>query len=178
MRISTILALATLGAFVLAPEGRTDPLHKVGAEGAWQHEGSGWIFPKRIGASDRIGVPYTIDGNDDVGVQYVIPADEGNATATVEIYRRDSAAAGAELGEPATVQPFTAAERIGVKAGFSPQESARMTVYHFKTNDWIIVIRALSSSTTVIDAQLDAFVRALPWNTLGSDTSALHEHGS
>jgi hypothetical protein len=168
-----------------------DPLHSYGSEGAWRHEHSGWLFPKQVGRFARVLAPYTIDGNDDVGAQYQA-AGESRLAVVVEIHAIDSAAAEAKLdgakanavrkaGDSASVtaeQPFAIDTREGIRgikviyAAKSP--GTQTTLYFFEMNRW--VVKVLGHTATSVDANgktLDAFVQALPWNTLG-DPTALH----
>jgi len=166
-----------------------DPLHKYGNEGAWCHVGSGWMFPMEVGNFARVLQPYSIDGNDDSGAEY---KGSGSLQGTVEVdvYAADSAATDASIdgakatavrraGEGAKVEseePFQldAAKGLhGVKVNFAtstetPGELTRL--YYFTTERWHV--KVLARARTVgneSDRALDAFVQALPWNTLGTN---------
>jgi hypothetical protein len=169
--------------------GIADPLHQFGTEGAWRHEFSGWQFAKQIGGFSRALAPYTIDGNNDVGARY---ENGSGLMATVEVYLADSAAPDAKLdgakataaqtsGESAHIQseqPFplgTHKTVRGTKITYAADEKsrgARTSLYFFEASRWTVKVLASPSSDDQGEA-LDAFVRALPWDTLG-DPSALH----
>ncbi|MBM0103296.1 hypothetical protein JM946_01005 [Steroidobacter sp. S1-65] len=175
-----------------------DPLHKFGNEGAWVHVDSGWKFPQGVGDFARVAQPYNIDGNNDAGAEYR----HGAATIELEIYAADSAATDATLdgakatamrkaGQGARVlseEPFEAgvlenAHTDGGKvikgakiiyATDAKTHEARSRLYYFTTDQWRVLVRAATQDDSKAgDSMLDEFVRALPWDTLGSD-SGLH----
>lgn len=160
--------------------GSADPVHPFGNEGAWRHEYSGWQFTKQVGDFSRVMAPYTIDGNNDAGVKYENAA---GLTAVVEVYLADSAATDAQLdgakasaarlaGESAPIQserPFQVGAHKGVKVTYA---GAPTTLYFFKEQRWTVKVSG-SGSDENAGAVLDAFVRALPWDSLG-DPTALH----
>lgn len=184
---STLLAL--LAASWLASPSLADPLHKFGTEGAWVHVDSGWMFPKDVSNFARVTQPYNIDGNSDAGGEY--RQAPGRLQAEVEIYAADSAATGATLdgaktnaaskaGETARViseKPFRIdglKDASGVKVTYAAEgksSGARTNLYYFTTDRWRVKVLASSSDGNKADDRaLDAFVRALPWNTLGTDS--------
>lgn len=152
--------------------GSADPLHPFGNEGAWRHEYSGWQFTKQVGDFSRVMPPYTIDGNNDAGVTY---ENASGLTVVVEIYLADSAATDATLdgakasaGKSAQVeseQPFRVGEHRGVKVTYVDLPT---TLYFFKEQRWTVKVSGNGPGKV-----LDAFVRALPWDSLG-DSTALH----
>lgn len=165
--------------------GTADPLHPFGNEGAWRHEYSGWQFAKQVGDFSRVQAPYTIDGNNDVGVRYEHAA---GLSAVVEVYLADSAAPDAKLeGAKAS-----AAQKAGESAHIHSERSFRIgahqvvrgtkityaaddaqtSLYFFEANRWTVKVLG-SASGNSSDKVLDAFVRALPWESLG-DPAALH----
>lgn len=184
------LVALVIASSLTAQSGVADPLHKFGHEGAWVHVDSGWQFPKDVGDFARVAQPYNIDGNNDAGVEYR----QASALAVLEIFAADSAAtdatldgakatAGRKAGEGARVdseQPFSVAaltDARGVKITFATDAKAtgaHTNLYYFTTDRWRVKVLA---STQVGgkegDRMLDGFVRALPWNTLGTD-SGLH----
>ncbi len=187
------LAGAVLAAFLSIQVALADPLHKSGMEGNYVHEGSGWIFPRQIGSAERVGAPYTIDGSNDVGAEYAMMADgRRQRTVWVEVYYPDSAASGAKLesasfamqrdsGTEAAAQlrsqePFVAAQVTGKKLAYESQAGSRWsTLYFFRTPQWTVTVRSHArSSDTVESKALDEFVRALRWDTLGTDPGDLH----
>lgn len=157
--------------------GSADPLHQFGNEGAWRHEYSGWLFAKQVATFSRVKAPYTIDGNNDVGVRY---EHASGLSAVVEIYLADSAAPEAKLdgakqkaGESAELQSersFKMKSHKGVRGTkiTYAADDAKSTLYFFEANRWTVKVAGSGSSD-----ELDAFVRALPWDSLG-DPTALH----
>lgn len=163
-----------------------DPLHPFGNEGAWRHEFSGWQFVKQVGGFSRVKAPYTIDGNNDAGVRYV---NASGFTAVVEVYLADSAATDAKLdgakesaartaGETAHVQserPFRIEANPsvhGTKVTYAADQNAQTSLYLFEAKRWTVKVLGTGSGDDAIKA-FDAFVRALPWDSLG-DPTALH----
>lgn len=177
---------ALLAASWLSSPTLADPLHKFGADGAWCHVDSGWMFPKQVGGFERMSQPYNIDGNNDAGVEY---RQASGLQAEVEIYAADSAATGATLagakaaaagkaGQPARVQAETPFEIDAAKGGdavkitYAADTTAAGThtnLYFFTNDRWRVKVLASAQGGTEGDRALDAFVRALPWNTLGTD---------
>jgi hypothetical protein len=162
-----------------------DPLHPFGNEGAWRHEYSGWQFAKQVGGFSRAMAPYTIDGNNDVGVRY---ENASGVSAVLEVYLADSAAPDAKLdgakasaaqkaGESAHIQSDRTfrikahKDLRGTKITYAA-DAARTSLYFFETNHWTVKVLGTASGDDASKV-LDAFVRALPWDTLG-DPTALH----
>jgi hypothetical protein len=159
-----------------------DPLHPFGNDGTWRHEYSGWQFARQVGGFSRVLAPYTIDGNNDVGVRY---QNESGLTAVVEIYLADSAATDAKLdgakvsaakksAHLLSERPFRLKEHKsirGTKITYA-SDDARTQLYFFDASRWTVKVLATSSAEDASKV-LDAFVRALPWGTLG-DPTALH----
>jgi hypothetical protein len=185
----------TLALHISAPS-LADPLHEVGSEAAWRHEGSGWHFPLRIDGFERVGAPYTIDGNDDVGAEYASTANGTRLTMFVEVYYADSAASGARLDSAKAMQstsrpgvvthleseePFVVnapPELVGIKVS-SRWENSLGNLYFFTTPAWVVAIRTTAQpADEKADASLDRLVHSLPWGTLGSDPGNLHGAGS
>jgi hypothetical protein len=174
-----------------------DPLHKFGTEGAWRHEGSGWMFPKHIGGFERIGAPYTIDGNDDVGAEYVTVSEGMRRSARVEVYYADSATGGAKLAaaqasvrthsnaalatELHSAWPLTIVQlrdSLAVESICMPHtgtDNSQSALYFVQTPAWVVTIcTTVQGLDSQAAAALDDFVRALRWDTLGSDPGDLH----
>ena len=185
------VSLLAAGLFVglTSSIGTADPLHQFGTAGAWRHEHSGWQFAKQVLGFSRVMAPYTIDGNDDVGVRY---ENASGLTATVEVYTADSVAPDAKLdgakasaaqsaGESAHVRserPFRLKEHKavrGTRVTYAADEKSQGTqtrLYFFEANRWTVKVLGTASGYDA-GKVLDAFVRALPWDTLG-DPTALH----
>lgn len=167
-----------------------DPLHKYGNEGAWCHVDSGWMFPKDVGKFARVLQPYNIDGNNDAGAEYKQASDPLQGTVEVDVYAADSAATDASIdgakataarkaGEGAKVeseQPFQldAAKGLkGVKIKYATDAATpgeQTNLYYFTTDQWHVKVLARAKlAGSESDRALDAFVQALPWNTLGTN---------
>lgn len=191
MKVRIPLSTAVLVTCLLATLPSTaDPLHQFGNEGAWRHEYSGWQFTRQVGDFTRVMAPYTIDGNNDVGVRYEHATGKSQLLAVVEVYLADSAAPDARLdGAKASAaqtaggsahlqseQPFAVNDSVrGVKVTYATDaksEGVQTNLYFFTAERWTVKVLG---STTSADAskELDAFVKALPWSTLG-DPTALH----
>jgi hypothetical protein len=164
-----------------------DPLHKFGQDGAWVHVDSGWMFPREVGGFSRVTQPYNIDGNNDAGVEY---RQASGLPAAVEIYAADSAATSATLdgaksnaankaGESAHAQsekPFEVKalkDASGVKITYAADGKSAGThtnLYFLTTDQWRVKVLATTQDRDEdSDKALDAFVQALPWNTLGTN---------
>lgn len=191
------LAAAIATCLSLAQSATADPLHKVGSADAYQHEDSGWLFPRELGGFSRVVLPYTIDGNNDVGARYERVAEGVRSTVAVDIYAADSAAAAAKRegakaavqrgADPAAIvrvvseEPFSiAAQRglDGIKVTFAvdgPDGRSQALLYFVGTERWTVSIAAfLSAETAPAVEAIDRFVRDQPWHTLGSDPPDLH----
>jgi hypothetical protein len=180
------LVAVAFACWASVPVSLADPLHKFGDQGGWRHEDSGWLFPTQIGAFTRVTAPYTIDGNNDVGVQYVRVVDERRATAVVEVYASDSAAADAKLetAKATAARTAGAAARLesdqafrldarnnlhGVKVTYTSDagsNKSQTSLYFIAGERWIVKVLAQDAGENAGQA-LDAFVYDLPWDTLG-----------
>jgi hypothetical protein len=167
-----------------------DPLHKVGSEGAWQHEQSGWLFSRRIADFDRMGAPWEIDGTTDVGAEYQRTIDGRSASLTVSIYATDSQTSGASLpaaqigvtGDTGVVKlqcasdfPVDAIQGLdGRKMIFAerPEDVHTSALYYFSNDRWVVQVRAAHIHRDDLNA-VDEFVRSLEWHTLGTDAGEL-----
>lgn len=182
--LALLLASALAGQATVA-----DPLHKYGDEGAWCHVDSGWLFPKDVGSFARASQPYNIDGNNDAGAEYRQAA---GALAEVDVYAADSAATDASLdgakataarkaGEGARVaseKPFAVGSDDalkGLKISYASNVPGKQTnLYYFTTDKWRVkVLVSGPQGKEGSDEALDAFVQALPWKTLGTQ-SGIH----
>ena len=178
---------ALLALFITSTLTIADPLHKYGNDGAWCHVDSGWLFPKDVASFARVSQPYNIDGNNDAGAEYRQQSGPQQGTAEVDVYAAESAATDATLdgakataarkaGEGARIeseQPFTAGALSGVKITFVSNVPDQQTnLYYFTTDQWRVKVLA-SSDSEGSARSLDAFVKALPWNTLGTQ-SGIH----
>lgn len=187
--LALLIAATLTGAVSVA-----DPLHKCGDEGAWCHVESGWVFPKDVGDFARVLEPYNIDGNDDSGAEYKQESGPLQGAVEVDVYAADSAAMAATIdgarvtaarkaGEGAKVKsekPFQidAVKGLnGVKIKYATDAEAsgeQTNLYYFTTERWRVKVLAHAKQAgNESDQALDAFVQALPWNTLGTE-SGIH----
>lgn len=185
---SALLALLT-ASWLFSPVSGADPVHKFGNEGSWIHIDSGWRFPLQVSDFTRVLQPYAIDGNNDAGAEYR-QTSAPNASAVVEVYAADSAAPDAQLdGAKATAarkvgatahveseKPFQIdAQRSmrGVKVTYATEATKPATLptlYFFTTDHWHVkVLTNTPTSSAETDKAVEAWVRALPWDTLGTD---------
>jgi hypothetical protein len=188
------LFVIALACSLVGPASLADPMHKYGNEGAYRHEHSGWQFPKQVGDFTRVGEPYLIDGNSsDAGGEYAQGLADVRVAATVEVYGSDSVASDAKLenakasavrnaGAAAHLQseqPFPLARDglSAVKVMFAPEPKAQSqtSLYFVTTDRW--VVKVLASTGKDAGKTLDAFVRDLPWDTLGVDPGDLLHPG-
>ena len=160
------------------------------ADGAFRHPESGWTFPAAVGDFKRVGDPIGIAGMRDAVANYELLANGNKHAATVYVYPPDSRAEDASLdGAKAAIVaqlkslplaqlwsegPFRAGKTpvlVGDKAfykiGIGP-DSYQTNLYYFDTGKWVVKVR-LSVQKTEKDTfrALDAFVRDLPWDSLG-----------
>lgn len=167
-----------------------DPLHKYGNEGAWCHVDSGWMFPQEVGHFARVLQPYSIDGNNDAGAEYRQESGELKGAIEVDVYAADSAASDATIdgakataarkaGEGAKIEseaPFQidgAKDLNGIKVKYATATETpgeQTNLYYFTTDRWRVKVLARAKlSDNEHDEALDAFVQALPWNSLGTN---------
>jgi hypothetical protein len=202
MNRSRILTAAALACLLHVPTSLADPLHKSGADGAWRHHGSGWIYPRQLGGLELAGPPYTFDGNDDVGARYTATVDGQQRAAFVDVYYPDSAATGAKLdtareaakqmpdggklAQPIDERPFdlpssSSPELRALKITYVSTGTAapQTALYFVRTAAWVVTIRTTAAATdNDASKAMDAFVRALPWNSLGTDFHTPYPSGS
>jgi hypothetical protein len=179
-----------LAATLTGTAGMADPLHKYGDEGAWCHVDSGWMFPKDVGDFARVLQPYSIDGNSDSGAEYRQESGLLQGAVEVDVYAAESAATDANIdgakataaskaGEGTKVEserPFKigAVKGLnGVKIKYATDANAsgeQTNLYYFTTDRWRVKVLARAKlAGKESDKALDAFVQALPWNTLGTN---------
>jgi hypothetical protein len=185
MKKTRACCLIALTFAIWSHAGVADTLHKYGQEGAWIHADSGWVFPTRIGEYARVDEPYSIDGNNDVGVEYERVVDDVRTLVIVEVFSAQSAAEHATLGTARAAmerrfgaleeeQPFAVEGKLeieGRRLKYEGTADTAASLYFLKAEQWVVNIRTSSALEAPEGAQsLDAFVRALPWDTLGSDS--------
>ena len=177
------LALSLLLAF--GPGAHADTLHAI-ADGAYWHHDSGWIMPERIGEFVRVGMPQDVAGSTDVIVYYARATGE-RVTASVEVYRQDSAindksppeakaSFEAELGAVVSLQESELIADAGavtarvnrIVFASDVQSGPRWLLYFASAGDWRVKVRITSPSPQSQSLALaDAFVRGLRWDSLG-----------
>jgi len=181
-------AAIALPLITLVQPALSDPLHKVGQAEAWQHEQSGWIFPKQVAEFERMLPPYEIDGTYDVGAEYEHVEKSGRTRATVHVYAKDSAAAEANFGAAKQKPRFGAAEshahalaeepcsiEVAVEVRcrkvtyVSDTDAEHSQLYFVESNDWIVNVRTTTTGNPAHTSALtDRFVSELNWNKLGT----------
>jgi len=163
-----------------------DPLHSRTGGEYWHHD-SGWIFPEKIGAFTRVGVPQDVAGSRDAVAWYAYVDDAGaRITASVDVFPVDSAADGVTLEsardslrhEPGAdagnwqereltlgQQPALPTTVISLAA----RKGAQTWMYFADGGGWRVRIRVNSpnQSAAVGQAGLD-FAQAQRWETLGA----------
>jgi hypothetical protein len=187
------IAAAFLVWLLCTPASFADAWHRFGKEDAFWHHGSGWIFPRQIGAFELLRSPYQIDGNDDVGAEYEMVVNGVRRTAFVDIYYPNSAAIWAKLDTArAAMQSRSKAgsavrlksedklaiaqrpEIMGVRTTYSSSSEtgdAQLGLCFFRAANWVVTIRTSAPATDVEAVKaLDAFVQAQRWDTLGTDS--------
>jgi hypothetical protein len=179
--------LATLVYFASSTAGMADTLHAI-ADGAFQHHGSSWIFPRQIGGFVRIGAPQDVDGTIDVVAHYAKVEGSTRTTAVVSVYPPESAAAETTLASAkAAIEstlklakqeavrseaPFKVGKQpewVGVKASYKADAAvgSLANLYFFDTGAWIVKIRGgTEKADNNSDGLLDDFVRGQLWESL------------
>jgi hypothetical protein len=179
--------LATVIYFAVGHASMADTLHAI-ADGAFQHHGSSWIFPRQIGDFARVGAPQDVDGTIDVVAYYAKVEGSVRTTAVVSVYPPESAAAEATLAsakaaiestlkaaKQETVRsegPFNVGEQpelVGVKASYKADAAAgsQTNLYFIDTGAWIVKIRGVAERADKnTDPMLDDFVRGQRWESL------------
>lgn len=161
--IAVVAWLPTLAA-------QADPIHAV-ANGAYWHHGSNWTFPESIGRYVRVGIPQDVAGSEDAVAHYAYVEDGVRNTASVDVYRADSASApehesrpGGQLSEGAfavgAAHALSGTRRI--YATGSEGSSELLGVYCISAGEWRVTIRISGSQLEA----MDAFVRDQRWETL------------
>lgn len=175
------LSIATAALSLLASVTAADTLHNVGGD-VFQHHGSSWIFPPRIGEFTRVGAPQDLDGAIDVVAHYARDTADGRMTAIIDIYPPDSAAAHtsyddaraalqAELHSSSlqyselrmtNTPPLTAA-----KVSSAAAAAHFGALYFVDTGAWIVKIRTrMERANAAAAAASDAFVQQQRWDSL------------
>lgn len=161
-----------------------DPLHAVGDDGTYRHEDSGWLFRAQVADFERVGSPYTIDGNADAGAHYqhegvlivvdVFARESFANDATVDGAKRTAAKAAGEAAR-ATAEEAVAlgsgADIHAIRVVYTLADKTGAVLYFAEKKPWTVKILVTGAQDA---GAVDAFVRALPWQTLGADTSDLH----
>jgi hypothetical protein len=143
-----------------------------------------------VGKFARVLQPYNIDGNNDAGAEYRQESGKLKGTIEVDVYAADSAATdanidgakataarkageGAKLESEAPFQIDAIKELKGVKVKYASgtaASGAQTNLYFFTTDRWHVKVLAHATlAGNESDEALDAFVEALPWNSLGTN---------
>lgn len=162
---------------------------QAGPDNAAQHQQSGWVFPKKVGKLERKSEPTVIAGTNDVVAQYETGKGDNKIVTTVYVYASNSAALDASYdGAKAAIEqrlngplgmaqlwsegPFTVGNtrklmgrKSFFKGGLGPTSVAD-TLYHFDTGQWTVKIRMTGREELKSFEIGDAFVKALPWDSL------------
>lgn len=149
---------------------QADPIHAV-AGGAYWHHASNWTFPETIGRYARVGIPQDVAGSDDAVAHYAYVEEGVRYTASVDVYRVDSAAAGeheaAIAGKLSSDGPFLLGTNAlsGIRRVYASDAgaSALTGVYVINAGEWRVAMRISGSQLE----SMDAFVRAQRWESLG-----------
>jgi hypothetical protein len=159
-------------------------------DGGVRHANSGWLFSKNIGDYARVGEPEGVAGGSDGVANYERPGSGSRVSATIYVYSSDTRALDASLdGAKAMIvsklkseflaqswsegpfrvgtTPSLVGEKAFYKVGLGPA-SWQSNLYYFDTGKWVVKIRMTTEKTDKDNFNtLDAFVRALPWESLG-----------
>lgn len=162
------LALIAILAFLPYQPGLADPIHAV-VDGAYWHHDSGWVFPEKIGEFVRVGIPQDVAGSEDAVAYYARVENGVRRTASVDVYRAASAAAGeleARAAGPSSDTVFSVSTTRALSASrqVSDAASSLVATYFIDAGEWRVRIRLTSSSLE----STDAFVRGQRWETLGN----------
>ena len=144
MSIRELLAIALL--LPLGTVAMADPIH-AGANGEYWHHESGWVFPKRCGGFERIGAAQDVAGTRDAVSFYEREWNGLRVIASVHVLARDSAA-----------------------ADLAPADSADpQATYVLSSGEWRVRIQlTLPGAASEVARELDGFVQAQRWETLGT----------
>ncbi len=165
-----LLSIGVL-AWLANPAVQADPIHVI-ADGAYWHHESHWVFPERIGAFVRVGIPQDVAGSQDAVAHYAYVENGVRNTASVDVYRVDSAAAAEHETRPAARATMQGELPLGPARAFSASRQiyarddaeapAFAGVYFIVAGEWRVTIRVSGSKLEV----MDAFVRDQRWETL------------
>jgi len=165
--------VALLVCLPLQQRAHADPIHAV-ADGAYWHHDSGWVFPEKIGEFLRVGIPQDVAGSKDAVAYYARVAGGLRTVASVDLYASDSVAStDAPQAGPLSSEEAFAAGKEGALPGTRSiytltqgEKSELVAIYAFASDEWRVRIRFVSAPMDALP-ELDAFVTAQPWETLG-----------
>jgi hypothetical protein len=163
------LQIALLSCLGASPLAHADPIHAV-AGGAYWHHDSHWVFPEKIGGYVRVGIPQDVAGSEDAVAHYAFVEDGIRNTASVDVYRTDSASAteheaqpGAQLSSEGVFAVGAAQALSGTRRIYAAEGTSRLLgVYLIGAGEWRVTIRISGSRLEA----LDDFVRGQRWETL------------
>jgi len=162
------LALIAIVAFLPCRPGLADPIHAVADGGYWHHD-SGWVFPEKIGEFVRVGIPQDVAGSEDAVTHYARDEDGVRRTASVDVYRAASPAAGeleARSGSASSDTVIVSTAR-GLSARREVSDAGKpllIATYFVDAGEWRVRIRVTGASLEA----MDEFVRGQRWETLGN----------
>src|SRR5687767_9462735 len=144
------LALIAILAFLPCQPGHADPIHTVADGGYWHHD-SGWVFPEKIGEFVRVGIPQDVAGSDDAVAHYACVENGARRTASVDVYRAASAAAGeleARAAGPSsdTVVVVSTARNMSANRQVEDAASVVVATYFIDAGEWRVRIRITGAS--------------------------------
>jgi hypothetical protein len=159
------------------------------ADKSVRHAESGWIFPNNVGPLKILTEAQALGGSGDVAASYAKGEGENRIVATVYVYPARSPALDASYdgaksaiiahvnGPLSMAQlwsegPFTVGSdrlltgrKAFYKLGLGPT-SVATNLYFYDVGTWIVKVRVTGKETEDTLKIADAFVRALPWNSL------------
>jgi len=147
-----------------------DPIHAVADAAYWHHE-SHWVFPDKIRGYSRVGIPQDVAGSEDAVAHYACVEDGVRNTASVDVYRADSASVAEHEAQPSGKMSSEGAFAVGAAHAlsgtrriYSTGTSGFLGVYSIVAGEWRVTIRVSGSQLEA----MDAFVREQRWESLAA----------
>lgn len=133
-----------------------DPIHAV-ADGAYWHHDSGFVFPRKIGEFELVGIPQDVAGSHEAVAYYARGVAEKRTVAAISVYPVETI----DLGEGLR------AERDAQSTG---TDNAMTIRFFVAKRDWRVRIEVTAPAPDAdAPSSIEAFVRGLPWKSLASD---------
>jgi hypothetical protein len=132
-----------------------DPIHAI-ADGAYWHHDSGFVFPRKVGEFELVGIPQDVAGSQEA-VAYYARGDAGERTvAAINVYPVEFI----DLGEGLR------AEQDAHATGAGDTVTLR---YFVAKRDWRVRIEvAVPAPGADTHSSIEAFIRGLQWKSLAS----------